>query len=130
MSFENYSESSMPYKVFLVVNKFTDVFRHRREELLTPRGRMSKVLSLRRIIFLASGLCENEANLSPAKMDLRGPCCPLVKRPNNITVISPPWLHLKLFPSKKTSQHGRRAFVLFSLDEYILFHRAKQKLSE
>lgn len=52
MSFEDYSESSMPYKVLLVVNKFTDVFRHRREELLTPRGRMYKVLSLRRrIIF-------------------------------------------------------------------------------
>lgn len=50
MSFENYSESSMPYKVLLVVNKFTDVFRHCREELLTPRGRMC-VVSLRRRMF-------------------------------------------------------------------------------
>ena len=75
--------------------------------------------------FLASGLCENEVNLSPEKMDLRGLCCPLVKRSNSITVISPPWLHLKLFPSEKTSRHQRRAFVLFSLGEYILFHRSK-----
>jgi len=77
---------------------------------------------------LASGLCENEENLSPEKMDLRGLCCPLVKRSKNITIVSPPWLHLRLFPSKKTSQHRRRAFVLFSLDDYIHFTpRAKQK---
>lgn len=100
MSFENHSKSSMSYEVFLVVNKFTNVFSHRGEKyLLFPSVKEPDSFASSEN-FLAS---ENEANLSPNASDVRGLCRPLVKRSNNITVIRPPWLHLELFPTKNPS---------------------------